>query len=51
NGRKLNQGRFRLDIRRRFFTQRVVEHWNKLPRAVVTAPRLPEFQKPLDDAL
>ncbi|KFU93648.1 hypothetical protein M959_01568, partial [Chaetura pelagica] len=51
NGRKLNQGGVRLDIRKRFFTQRMVEHWNKLPRAVVTAPSLPEFKRRLDDAL
>ena len=51
DGFKRRQGRFRLDIRKKFFTQRVVTHRNRLPKEAVDAPSLEAFKTKLDVAL
>ena len=51
DGFQLRQGMFRLDIRRKHFTQRVVMHWNRLPKEVVDIPSLEAFKARLDVAL
>ncbi|KFV99394.1 hypothetical protein N326_11900, partial [Eurypyga helias] len=51
NGFKSKTGRFRLDIRKKFFTGRVVKHWNTSPREAVGAASPTVFKARLDEAL
>ena len=47
----MEEGRFRLDIRKKFFIVREVRHWNMLPSEAVDAPSLEAFKARLDWSL
>jgi len=51
NSLRLHQGMFRLDIRKNFFTERVIKHWNRLPTELVEPPSLKVFERRVDVAL
>ena len=51
NGFELKEERFRLDIRKKFFTVRMVRHWHRLTREVMDAPSLEILKVRLDGAL
>jgi len=51
NGHKLKHRKFQLNMRKNFFTLRVMEHWHRLPREVVESPSLEIFKTRLDKVL
>jgi len=51
NRLKLKHRKFHLNMRKNFFTLRVMEHWNRLPREVVESPSLEIFKTHLDKVL
>jgi len=51
NGHKLKHKKFHLNMRKNFFTLRVMEHWKRLPREVVESPSLEIFKTRLDNIL
>ncbi|KFO08656.1 hypothetical protein N312_12663, partial [Balearica regulorum gibbericeps] len=51
DGFKLKKGRYRLDVRKKYLTVRVVRHWNRLPREAVDAPSLEVFKARLECVL
>ena len=48
---KLEEGGFRLDVRKNFYTVRVVRHWNRLPSEAVNVPSLEAFKARLGGAV
>jgi len=47
---RLKKERVRLDVRRKFFTERVMRSWSRLPREAVDTPLLELFKTRLDGA-
>jgi len=51
NGHKLKHRKFHLNTRKNFFTLRVTEYWNRLPREAVDSPSLEIIKTRLDEVL
>ncbi|KFV48343.1 hypothetical protein N341_02436, partial [Tyto alba] len=51
NGLKFHQRRFRFNIMKNFFTERVIKYWNRLPGKVIESPSLAVFKSRIDVAV
>ena len=51
NSHKLKPRNFRTNVHKYFYTVRVMEHWNRLPREVEESPSLETFKTHLDTYL
>ena len=51
NEHRLKHRKFHLNMRKKFFTLKVTEHCNRLPREVVDSPSLEIFKTCLDKVL
>jgi len=51
NSLKLHEWKFKLDIRKNLFTERVIKHWNRLPREAVESLSLEVFKRPVEVTL
>ena len=47
----MHQERFKLNIKKKFFSERVIKHWHRLPREVVELPCVEVFKRCIDAAL
>ena len=50
-GFQLKEGKFRFDVRKKLFTQRVARSWHRLPREAADSPVLEAFKVKLHRAL
>ncbi|KGL74810.1 hypothetical protein N309_09725, partial [Tinamus guttatus] len=51
NSHKIKHQKFHRNLRKKFLTVRVTEHWNRFPRQVVEPPSLDIFKSHFDAAL
>lgn len=51
NGYRLKEGKFKLDLRKKFFTMRAVRHWNRFSKEILDVATLAVFQARLDKTL
>jgi len=51
NRHKLKHRKFKLNMRKNFFTLRMTEHWNRLPRGAMESTFLDIFKTLLEEVL